>query len=109
MAKKNNRSAIQKRYNIVKKQQMDQERKREERRRYKQLCHGVTSQLRSVNVGTSFATPSDAPIEDVEMKDAKPAGRGCNFIRGQPDGHFLTARRKKVLKQALKRRRKVGT
>ncbi|GFE53029.1 peptidase M23 family protein, putative [Babesia ovis] len=109
MAKKNHRTAIQKRHNIVKKQMMEQQRRREERNRLKQLCNGVSSQLRSINVGHSRPAQSDEPQGDVVMTDSKVGGRGCNFIRGHQDGHLMTARRKKVLKQAMKRKRKLGT
>ncbi|KAG6440010.1 hypothetical protein BBOV_III003985 [Babesia bovis T2Bo] len=109
MAKKNHRTAIQKRYNIVKKQMMDEQRRRAERNRLKQLCHGITDQLRSISVDRSKEAVSDNYPQEVVMAVAKPQRRGCNLIRDHPDEHVVTARRKKVLKQAMKRRRKIGT
>ncbi|GIX61668.1 interferon-induced helicase C domain-containing protein 1 isoform X1 [Babesia caballi] len=108
MAKKNHRRAIQKRHSIVKNQMLEQQRKRQERNSLKQLCRGVKSHLENITLGKPRPTPADVAIDDVEMADEKPAIRGSNFIRALPEGQFVTARRKKVLKQALKRRRKMG-
>ncbi|GBE59255.1 efflux membrane fusion subunit family secretion protein, putative [Babesia ovata] len=120
MSKKNNRTVIKKRHDVVKKQMVDQERKRQERNHLKQLCSGVKSQvkfcvvfytviqLRSISLGHSSQRTTDAPVEDVEMKDAKRGVRGTNFLRVVSGGQMITARRKKVLKQSLKRQRKLN-
>ncbi|CDR97193.1 hypothetical protein BBBOND_0310960 [Babesia bigemina] len=120
MSKKNNRTVIKKRYDVVKKQMVDQERKRQERNNLKKLCRGVnlqvyfflvhytTVQLSSFSLGQSSQHTSSAPLEDVVMKDTKPGVRGTNFCRVVSGGQMITARRKKVLKQALKRQRKLN-
>lgn len=108
MSKKNDKRAIQKRHNIVKKQMMEQQRKRQDRKSVKELCRNLKSHLQNITLGLPKSNDVTPVVEEVDMADAKPIRRGNHFLRELGTGEKMTARRKKVLKDALKRRRKLG-
>lgn len=108
MSKKNDRSAIKKRHNIVKKQMMEQQRRCQERQSLKQLCRNMKLRLENVTLGAARPSDPGQTVEEVEMAVPKSGPRGVNFLRELGTGEVMTARRKKVLKQALKRRKKTG-
>lgn len=68
----------------------------------------ILLQLQSITLGLPKSGDVTPVVEEIEMAVAKPVRRGNNFLRELGTGEPLTARRKKVLKDALKRRRKLG-
>lgn len=108
MSKKNDKRAIQKRHDIVKKQMVEQQRKRQERSHLRALCRNMKSHLENIAIGEPRPGGGGETIQEIEMANPKTTKRGINFLRELGSAEPITARQKKVLKQALKRKRKVG-
>uniref|UniRef100_A0A3B0MU25 DNA directed RNA polymerase, 7 kDa subunit/PUB domain containing protein, putative n=1 Tax=Theileria annulata TaxID=5874 RepID=A0A3B0MU25_THEAN len=106
MSKKNSKTAVKKRINIIKTEFMINNKKKELRRELKKLQNHVKSQFLKLSINSDTDNVKDG-IPEIDISKSKPKNRGTNFSRSFDSSRPLRARDKKIIQASLKRKRKL--